>query len=402
MRSYTALFAYMRTTVPVCCRLLAFFFGCLVAACGQQSPDAWPAAPFVTQILAKAGTPATISLRFENKSSLDASSFKSIRRAIEEEVRRRKLRVVPAESAIAECRITVSENMQSLLWIAEIKEGLTSSYVMLSVPARASAASRPRTLSLRDSVTWFQDEPILDFAKVDVANVLVLTPSHVAYLIRDAEAWREIRRQALRYDRQLPRDPHGKLVLNGNVLEAYLPGLHCGAQITEAEVSCVQVDDPWPLDPSGSLRAFYAANRNFFTGALANSQSALPPFYSAARTVHGGQPVWILAGTNGLASMYGDFSRPLATFGDWGSELASLRSGCGRDELIVSRPGDRSQKGAIQAVELTDGEAVPSTAPLEFPGPVLSLASASDLVSAVVFNLQTRQYEAHVITVACE
>ena len=30
-----------------------------------------------------------------------------------------------------------------------------------------------------------------------------------------------------------------------------------------------ELDDPWPLTPDdGSVRAFYAASRNFFTGAL--------------------------------------------------------------------------------------------------------------------------------------
>jgi hypothetical protein len=402
MRSYTALLAYMRTSVPVWCRLVAILFGCTFASTAQQPENPWPAERFVTQILSKAGTPASISLRFENKSTLDAASFKSIRRAIENDVRRRNLRIVVPESAIADCKITISENVQSLLWIGEIKEGLSSSYVMLSVPRPASASQRPHTLALRDSLTWSQQEPILDFVKIDPGILAVLTPSQIIYMMREAHSWRETKRQSLRYDRELPRDLRGKITLVVSAVEVFLPGVHCRAQTSDQELQCAEADDPWPLDSAGTIRAFYSANRNFFTGALIGGQGNVPAFYSAARTSNGGQPVWIMTGTNGTARMYADFTRPLATFADWGSDLASLRSNCGGDELIVSRPGDRSGNDAVQAVEISDGEASPSTIALEFPGPVMSLSSGPDFAYAIVFNSLTHQYETHVLTITCE
>lgn len=402
MRSYTTLFASMRTSVPAWCRLIAILFGCALATLAQQPEAPWPAEQFLGQILTKAGTPASISFRFENRSSLDASTFKSIRRAIESEARRRNLRIVPADSAIADCRITVSENVRSLLWIAEIQEGLTSSYVMLSVPPRASTAQKPHTLSLRDSLTWSQEEPILDFARFDPGILAILTPSQVLYMMRDTHAWRETKRQPLRYERVLPRDPRGKIMLNGSAIDVFLPGMRCSAQTSAADIPCAQVDDPWPLDSAGTLKAFYSANRNFFTGALSGGQGNLPTFYSAARTTNSGQPVWVMTGANNSARMYSDFSRPLATFSDWGSDVASLKSSCGRDELIVSRPGDRSGNDAVQALEITDGEASPSTTALEFTGPVMSLSSATDSANAIVYNSVTHQYEAHILTIACD
>src|SRR5262249_10946133 len=152
----------------------------------------------------------------------------------------------------------------------------------------------------------------------------------------------------------------------------------------------------------GSLRAFFSSNRNFFTGALGGKRESLPPFFSAARTFNSGEAVWLMTGTDGLTRAYSDFSRPLATFSDWGSDIASVTTTCGREQLIVSKPGDQSESDAVQSVEFVDGDPMPMTATLRLAGPVLGFSSTSEGVNAIVFNRNTHAYETHVLSVTCD
>jgi len=58
-----------------------------------------------------------------------------------------------------------------------------------------------------------------------------------------------------------------------------------------------------PLTPEdGSLRAFYAGSRNFFTGALSpgiGKISNVPAFYSAAALPHSTYTLWVFAAVDG-------------------------------------------------------------------------------------------------------
>jgi hypothetical protein len=402
MRSgYTALLTLMTLHVPRWCRWIALLCGIGATALCAQETNPNPAEQFVREMLAKAGTPATVSIRFENRSSLSATEFRAIRRAIEAEIRRLKLKVVSPEMAIAECNVTISENANALLWIAQVKQGLTQSYAMVSVPRTKNAEIHGGSFSLRDTLLWSQREPLLDFVR-DSANLTVLTPNAVIYMVREAGSWRESRRQSLQYARVLPRDARGKLSLANNRADVFLPGLHCSGAMTDAELRCGEVDDPWPLDASGSLRAFFSSNRNFFTGALGGKRESLPPFFSAARTFNSGEAVWLMTGTDGLTRAYSDFSRPLATFSDWGSDIAPVTTTCGREQVLVSKPGDATDSDAVQSVEFIEGEPTPMTTALRVAGPVLGFGSTAEGVNAIVFNRSTHSYEAHVLTVTCD
>jgi hypothetical protein len=352
-------------------------------------------------MLAKAGAPATVSLVFENRSSLSSDEFKKIRRSIEAEVRRRNLKLVAPEVAIAECKVTISESARSLLWIGEVKQGLSNSYAMLTVPRSSVPITKKQTLAIKDSVLWSQPETILDFVQTDASHLALLGPESVIYMVREVGGWRTERTQTFRYGRVMPHDVRGKLVLGASV-EAYLPGAHCVGNPTDPQLSCAQVDDPWPLDSSGTLRAFFAPNANFFTGAISGRREQVPAFFSATRTFNAGEPVWIATGVDGVARLYSDWSRPLVMFSDWGSDVAAVAANCGREQVIVSRPGDVTEYDAVQAVEISENDATPTSVPLQLHGPVLSLSSAGDAARAVIYNRSTHDYEAHVLTVVCE
>jgi hypothetical protein len=402
---YTPLLIHMLSTVPVWCRRIASALGLfvlIIPGFAQQASAPANAEQFVSEMLSKAGTPATVSLVFENRSSLSAEEFKKIKHSIEAEVRRRNLKLVAPEVAIAECKVTISENARSLLWIGEVKQGLNNSYAMLAVPRSAVALPKKQVLSIRDSMLWSQPEPILDFAQTDASHLTVLGTDSVIYMVREVSGWRTEKRQTFRYGRVMPHDARGKLVLGAASVEAFLPGAHCAGSTNDQQLTCAQVDDPWPLDPSGTLRAFFAPNANFFTGAIGGRREPVPPFFSATRTFNGGEPVWIATGIDGVARLYSDWSKPLATFSDWGSDIASVAASCGREQVIVSRPGDATENDAVQAVEISEGDAQPTTVPVQFAGPLMSMSSAGESARAVVYNRSTHNYEAHVLTVVCE
>lgn len=404
MRSgYTALLTLMKLHIPRWCRwiVLAVGIGAIALSAQEPNPNSQAAEQFVHEMLAKAGTPATVSIRFENRSSLSATEFRAIRRAIDAEIRRLKLKVVSPEMAIAECNITISENANALLWIAQVKQGLTQSYAMVSVAKPRRGDAHGATFSLRDTLVWSQRETMLDFSR-DTANLTILTPAAVIYMVREVGNWRESRRQQLHYTRALPRDLRGKLMLADNKVNVLLPGVHCTGAAADAELTCAEVDDPWPLDASGSLRGFFSSNRNFFTGALGGKRESLPPFFSAARTFDAGEPIWLMTGTDGITRVYSDFARPRATFSDWGSDIASVATTCGREQVLVSKPGDQTDPDAVQSVEFIDGEPMPMTTALRTSGPVLGFTSTSDGVNTVIFNRNTHIYEAHVLSVSCD
>lgn len=404
MRSgYTALLTLMTLHVPRWCRWIALVvgIGAMALSAQEQNPNSQAAEQFVHEMLAKAGTPATVSIRFENRSSLSATEFRAVRRAIDAEIRRLQLKVVSPEMAIAECNITISENATALLWIAQVKQGLTQSYAMVSVPKPRRSDAHGATFSLRDTLVWSQREPVLDFAR-DTANLTLLTPVAVIYMVRETGNWRESRRQQLHYTRVLPRDIRGKLTLANNKVDALLPGVHCSGAIADAELACAEVDDPWPLDASSSLRAFFSSNRNFFTGALSGKRESLPPFFSAARTFDAGEPIWLMAGTDGTTRVYSDLSRPRSAFTDWGSDMAAITTSCGREQVLVSKPGDQTDPDAVQAVEFVEGEPMPMMTALRTAGPVMGFTAAADGVNTIIFNRTTHLYEGHVLSITCD
>jgi hypothetical protein len=95
-------------------------------------------------------------------------------------------------------------------------------------------------------------------------------------------------------------------------------------------------------------------------------------------------------------------ARPRATFSDWGSEIAAVTTTCGREQVLVSKPGDQTDADAVQPVEFIDGEPMPMTTVLRTAGPVLGFTTTSDGVNTVLFNRITHLYEAHVLSVSCD
>src|SRR6478672_2604536 len=121
------------------------------------------------KIVAAAG-PKTMALEVLNRSSLSAAMTDDIRRNLLTQLAVRGARFVAADQADATVRVSLSEDLQSYLWIAEIRQGANSpSIVMVSLPRSTPASVEPEAaeMALRRIPLWSQPERILDVAVVD-------------------------------------------------------------------------------------------------------------------------------------------------------------------------------------------------------------------------------------------
>src|ERR1700690_4440098 len=139
------------------------------------------------------------------------------------------------------------------------------------------------------------------------------------------------------HSRTFPRDLRGRLLpRRDHLFNVYLPGSFCRTNsITAAPLTltCNDTDDPWSLTPEdGSARAFYAAARNFFTGALSpgiGKISNVPSFYTAGEFPRAGYKLWTFAAVDGSLHLVDGLTDQKVRGGKWGSDLAAAPSGCG-------------------------------------------------------------------------
>jgi hypothetical protein len=385
----------------------------LVLLAGLRAQQEDPAASqFVQEILSRSGSPSTVSLSFENMSSLSAADQDALKKNIINTFRASGTRLVKAEYAVAEIQITFSEDWQDYVWIAGIKQG-PGNQVVIRKFARppASSSSRAPILTIRKNLVWQQDGPILDFLS-DSANLYVLEPEQVSVYGNDNGKWRLKQTLAVTHEQPWPRDLRGRLQLAaadsglGQQISAFLPGTLCTGTAAPPAMQCRPSDDPWQVEP-GVLAAFFSPARNFFTGVLAGQRfgESVPPFFSAAVLSIGDSRQWVFAGTDGRTRFYrNNLGTPITTSNDWGSSLAAIQSACGAGrQILVSSTNDLTHSDSVQAIEVGSREAVPVSSTIELSGPIKSMwpAENGQAVHAAVESLATGKYEAVSFTVAC-
>lgn len=370
------------------------------------------------KIASQSGTRTAMALSVRNLSSLGDSDVAEVRQALRAQLRSLGWRSVARQRATVEVRVTLSENSQGYLWVAEIRRGETQEVKMISLP-RVNSTIPPasaETLVIRKVPLFAAEELILDVAPVNDSteagpSMLVLQPERITLFKKQTTSWTLDRSVPVPFVRPLPRDPRGRLIARPEgSFDAYLQGLKCrGAVQPSLTAECRESDDPWPLesDPSTAAMARLAPNRNYFDGRItldAGLKKDVPPFYSAARVDERRETIWILAGEDGHVRLFGTGAKPLADFEGWGSDLVGVKSGCGNGwQVLVSHAGDFTEPDTVEAFEIVDRKAVRAGAPVKFPGPIFSLWPGSNSASAtaVVRNIEKQRYEAFTLSIAC-
>jgi hypothetical protein len=397
--------------------LRALFFALVVFVCATPTwAGDWqqPEKQLASKIAAVTG-PGAVALDLVNRSSLSPADTEQIRRGIVTELQASGLNSVKAEQATATVTIYLSENPQSYVWAADIHQGANErSVVMISVsrPATVEDGREQFPLTIHKTLLWSQESRILDVARLsgNPQRMLVLDPETVTLYKLQAGRWQPEQSLAISHAKPWPRDLRGRLVpRKDHLFDAYLPSVLCRAMANlPLSVNCVASDDPWPLGTDQvNLSAFFTSTRNFFTGALSPAivkQTAAAPFYSAAAMPREKYMLWMFSALDGRIHLIDGVTDQIAATEGWGSDIASVRSGCGSGWQVLATEAGEGASDAVRAFNMPDREPVRASRPSEVSGAITALWTAWDNASviAVSQNSQTRRYEAYQLSISCD
>jgi hypothetical protein len=172
-------------------------------------------------------------------------------------------------------------------------------------------------------------------------------------------------------------------------------------------MTCYDSDDPWPLGTDlSSLNASFTSTRNFFGGALSpgiGKQTTSPAFYSAAAVPRGPTTSWLLATVDGQVHLLDGNTDQVVDKLDWGSDIASVRSGCGSGWQVLATGTGAGRNDSVRALEVSGREPVAMSAALDVSGSITALWTESSGTGAigVAHHSETGKYEAFRLILTC-
>lgn len=405
-------------------RLARFGSYCLIALLSTlASASDWNSAEKqLAQKIAAVTGPGAAALTIQNRSSLGKRDAEIVQNGLQSALQEVGVRLVNNEQAAASIALSLSENQTAYVWVAEVRQGVAdSAVVMVSVPRSPATARLPDSMpmTLGKTLLWSGNDPILDLAILEgdasPIRIAVLSPEDLSLFRMQAGKWQTEQKLSISHSKPWPLDLHGRLVpTRDRGLDVYLPGVFC-QMASAATLNCRQSDDPWPLGTVNSasagsstaplLAAFFTPRRNFFTGVITPSIgkfSTAPKFYSAAFLPRDKYILWLFAATDGKLHIL-DGIRDQISVTDWGSDIATVRTNCGAGWQVLATKADEQSGDSVRAYELPDRDPIAVSAPISFSGKVSGLWTQAngDNAIAVARNPETGSYEAYRLTVAC-
>jgi hypothetical protein len=364
--------------------------------------------------IAAATGPGTVALDVVNRSSLSRTDVDEIRRGVNTALAGLGIRFVTADRSAATVKITFSENLQNYVWVAEIQQGNNeASVVMVTAPRTGLAIVEhsAAALVIHKTLLWTDENRILDIALVNASpqHMIVLEPESIVLAKFQDSRWQQEQSLPVSHSHPWPRDLRGRLALRkDHLFDAYLPGSFCrSTAATPLAVSCFESDDPWPLRPDEpGLRAFFTPKSNFFTGALSpgiEKQTTVKAFYSAAMLSRDKYKLWIFATVDSQVHLLdGVTDQTVAKLG-WGSDIASVRSGCGLGWQVLATGNGEDAGETVRAFEILDREPAAVSEPVAFNGSITAFWADSDGSGAIAVsqNAETGRYEAYRLSITC-
>jgi len=307
----------------------------------------------------------SVALKVENRSSLAASDVEVVRGALVNELRRAGVRLDAKGLAV---EVTLSEDWNELVWVA--RTGPDSVAIITQPRFSAAPPAAGLVLLLERRLLWEQDDPMLDYAEADGLR-FVLEPLRL----------RVIEGARMRYafyfpeSRPLPRDPRGRLIVDGDRVRVFLPEMSCeGSMTTQLKMDCKEGAVPWPLEGGP---APMVAGRNYFEGG----------YYTSARTASGEVMYAALTGSPE----------------GWGSDIASVdASACAAGRLVLATAAtDANEPDRVTAYRTGAGAPSPVAEAVVFSGPVNALWGGGDSVLAITRQPRSPHYAAYRLTPGC-
>lgn len=434
---------YLFSLIAICAA--AFLVAATIAA---QTSGPWqqPSAALAGQIAGILG-PGQASLTLENRSSIPASELPAIRNLLVQDLQTHGVTTAGPDSANS-IRVTLSQSATERLWVAEVAEGNETKVAMVDAGPVSLPPTQPTAgLTLHREQIFAAHAQILATLETP-GGLVVLEPERIAIFARGSGGWHEERHAEIRESGPLPRDPRGILlpVPSGNGFTAWLAGTRCEGSFLAGSASrywtmgCHANDDPWTITsgsnptssglpvavapalpaqlPNGqthlaataaaatpTIKAFYNAARDYFTGVIIPNPSVqLPPFYSAAYLPRpDGAGGLLIGGIDGeLQLLESSGLKTVDGARDWGSDFAALHSACGSGTQIIASGSGQAVSDSLRAYEIPALEAVPASQPLTMNGTVMALWTTPDAQGILaVVRSAPNEYEVDRVTATC-
>lgn len=372
-----------------------------------------PESQLATKIVATTG-PGVIALEVTNRSSISSADVEQIRREMTSLLGDSGVRVWQPDQAAATIKVTLAENLQQYVWVAQIQQAANQeSVVMVSLPRPPSsgAAQNAQPMTLHATPVISHADPILDFTIFEGSPRRLLVLGSAAVTVHEFKDGHWLVGQSLpiKTPVPLPRDLRGRIFLRkDHLFDVFLPGLVCRSSgSAPLSMNCQQSDDPWPIQTEDAgLSGFFSPTRNFFTGALVPGilkQRSAPAFYSAAGVPRHNYTLWLFATVDGTLHLLDGINDQVAARVHWGSDIAGMRTACRPGTQVVATMQQEDGRDALQAFEVPDREPLAVSAKLPLSGNVSALwtTQAGDAVTAVVLNSDTGNYDALQINLTC-
>ncbi len=397
--------------------LLIFIFGITALPSRADSLATTAARELARKIASQLDPKQSARVEFRDLTNgMGAAEISDAQHAFENELTSRGFHFAAAASAQITVKVTLSADSDSRLWIAEYTQDAHTSVAIVSfAPQPSNPAATQGAILIQRQLALTQSEPILDFAFAGQSSdtntpLLVLTPASISVMRFRDKSWELHSMDYLQLSAAISRDLQGKIAISGLTFEARLANILCSGTISDVGTTrCASSSgSPWdfPGASGKSQSAIAAAGRNWFDWSEASSaNSPRPSFFGIAGFAAVDQSSWATTNTDGEIRVYGESSaEPIATASSFGSQIASVQTGCGTGwQILTTSAADYSKPDSIQAQEWTGREFRAVSAAMEFDGPVLALRRGTEMnsVRAIVHNLKTGMYEAYSLNVFC-
>ena len=398
-------------------RAVCLSLSCSILLVTSLSASTWTeAARELSGKIAAATGPGAVALEIENRSSLNKNDVAAITAELRSLLEGAGLRLVETEQAVASVQVTLSENVQSYLWVVRVQQGENPPAVLMVTATRAGPAVAARdagpAVAIAKIQLWSQANRMLDVGVIDSPpRLIILEPERIVLYSRvNTNQWQLEQEFPVSHVRPWPRDLRARIVLRKDRLfDAYFPGVLCSATTGGTlHVRCSESDDAWPLaGETPALKGFFSPTRNFFTGVLVpglGKQAAVSAFYSAAPVPRENYVLWLFAAVDGQIHAVDGMSDLAVSSSGWGSDMAGVKSTCGTGwQVLAASSSDGSRPDAVRAFQFPDRDPVAVSDPVDMGGTVVALWTEQPGSSAVAIsrNLRTGQYDAFRLAISC-
>jgi hypothetical protein len=358
MRSKPPMMAPDRSTLS--CRAILILFVLIgIPSFGHSATLEESAKELARKIAAALPARENISCEIRNLSPLQPAEVARVEAALKTELQDRGIRIA-ASGAATEVVVTLSENVESLVWTGEIHQSEASQVVLLAVerPSDNRAFSGAMPVTLRIEKFWEGPERILDAAEISDGagkSWLVLLLPH-GLRIQDKQTG-FVNAIEIASNQSVSRDPWGILAFgtSGSEIGFFLSPHFCSVDLETRDLrGC--------LPTEGS------------TGEPLGSRFPMMIDIAPASTSQPGK----------------------------GTEISMGAAVCGgASQFLATGARDYTQTDSLQVFEMKSGTATAISAELNFPGPITALHTVPQTPRAVVRNLTTGNYEAYRLSFSC-